>query len=293
MIAVPPSSLLNAVRNQNDSSLRSHQQPISSIPTPLHPALKDTLFSVDALSYVWQPQVRFSDHNVAGFELLIRYTKDGHVISGDQCMVWAASQGKKETVNQWVIQQAVAHVPFVRDAMISFNICAQDLSMDIAQFLINEIEAQHINPNKICLEITEHLPPKSFTDLIKVSRMLRRHGVKIAIDDFGTGHATLNYLVALELDFIKIDKSYIRDVSLCPIKQKILGHLLDLVDIADATLILEGIETQTDEDMLRKLLKHRPFAWGQGYLYGKPADLNSFFIHKNTKNILPFQKAAS
>jgi EAL domain-containing protein (putative c-di-GMP-specific phosphodiesterase class I) len=293
MIAVPPSVPFNAALDQKDSLHLSPQQSMSFPHTSLHPVLKDTPFSLDFIACNWQPQVSFSDGRITGFELLIRGQKDGHVIPGDQCIAWAASQEKQDVVNQWVIQQALSHIPLVpEDTMISLNICAQDLSMDIAQFLIHEVERQHISPHRLCLEITEHLPPKSFTDLIKISRMLRRHGIKMAIDDFGTGHATLNYLVALELDFIKIDKSYIRDISLFPVKQKILGHLLDLVEITEATVIVEGIETKDDESILLNLLRHRRPAWGQGYLYGKPGALNSFSLHKNTDNVLPFAKVA-
>ena len=266
--------------------------PLDSIQPVVRP-LDHPPFSTDFLSCVFQPQIGLMDQRIKGVELLLRGKTNGYNLSGDQCIQWASDHEKKESVNHWVIEQAVCHASLIpHNVMMSFNICAQDLSMDIAQFLIKTLSVQNITPEKICVEITEHFPPKSFTDLVKVCRFLRRHGVKIAIDDFGTGHATLSYLVALELDFIKIDKSYVRDIALVAAKEKILKSLLDLVEIAECMLIFEGVEKKEDEAMLINILKHRSPSWVQGYLYGKPASFNMLDFSMGADTAMHFSKAS-
>jgi EAL domain-containing protein (putative c-di-GMP-specific phosphodiesterase class I) len=87
--------------------------------------------------------------------------------------------------------------------------------------------------------------------------------------NFGTGHATMTYLTYVDFDTIKIDKSYIQGIDQDKTKRDILKHLLSLIEISDADVLVEGVETEGEADILKKL----GLTLAQGYFYGRPSSL--------------------
>ncbi len=119
----------------------------------------------------------------------------------------------------------------------------------------------------IFLEITEQVPYEA-AQLIEVVNTLRNDGIRVGLDDVGQGFSTLEALSVLEPDFIKIDRSLIRNITLFPGKQRMLHLLVDYMGSGHA-VVAEGVETQ--DDLLT--IKELRLALSQGYFWSKPLEL--------------------
>ena len=122
-------------------------------------------------------------------------------------------------------------------------------------------------PNRYVIEVSEQQFVGDPGALLPAVASLRRSGIRIAIDDVGFGRTSLETLVLLEPEVIKIDQSYLKDTPTDPIARQRLGRLVRWMRTLGAVLIAEGVETQAHLDILRDL--GVPYA--QGYWWGKPA----------------------
>jgi EAL domain-containing protein (putative c-di-GMP-specific phosphodiesterase class I) len=103
---------------------------------------------------------------------------------------------------------------------------------------------------------------------------LRAHGVQVALDDFGTRYATLETLMRAELDVVKIDRVFVRDLATDPTARALVGAVVDLCSRIGMDVVAEGIETAEQADVLRDLgCPH-----GQGYFFGAPAPAEQFLV---------------
>ena len=113
-------------------------------------------------------------------------------------------------------------------------------------------------------------------------RNLRNFGVKISIDDFGTGYSSLAYLKQLEVDYLKIDKSFVRDLETDDNDRAIIEAIVVMAKRLDINIVAEGVETASQ----RAILTHMGCDWLQGYYFAKPLapeDFVRFFIDKQNK----------
>ena len=101
---------------------------------------------------------------------------------------------------------------------------------------------------------------------LQLFERLRELGVKIAIDDFGTGHSSLGYLRQFNVDFLKIDQSFVAMIGIDTLSSHILDSIIELAVKLDLALVAEGVETREQSDYLSA---HR-VNFLQGYLFGKP-----------------------
>ena len=165
-----------------------------------------------------------------------------------------------------------------------FNISAshcKDLSLldDCRDF----IGAFRGNPIKLVLELTERelIVADETTD--RLFAELHQLGVFIAIDDFGTGHSSLTYLQAFQVDFLKIDKSFVGMIGSDALSSHIVENVIDLATRLGLLLVAEGVENQVQADYL----KERQVSFLQGYFYGRPMPMTAF------ASLLPTQKSPS
>ena len=120
---------------------------------------------------------------------------------------------------------------------------------------------------------------------------LKQQGLRVALDDFGTGYSSLAYLRKLDVDFIKIDQSFVRDLEASNETTLILRALVDIAKGLKKLLVVEGIETQTQADLIRELGCN----FGQGYLFGKPlsvGDARAMIPELRAPKAQPEQKSA-
>ena len=133
----------------------------------------------------------------------------------------------------------------------------------------------NLSPNQIVLELTEKEAVIDYNQFEKIIENYRQQGFRIAVDDAGTGYNSLKTLVYLKPEFIKIDKSLIRNINDHPAKQHMVELLLEFVVHSKTDVIAEGIETPTELSFLQNL----GVQLGQGYALGKPtANLNNGYL---------------
>lgn len=230
--------------------------------------------SLPGLMLHYQPQVRMSDRRIFGYEALLRFRKkEGGFLSPEEVLNVLTRQNLHAPFMQWLLHEGIKTARTLPSHItLSLNICATELNSVTVDSILRTLERMQCPARQLCIEITETKAPPSFKALAKQVLRLRSSGVNVSLDDFGTGHATLNYVAHVDLDCIKIDQSYIKGIDGCFEKQDILANMLDLIDVSDAQIIAEGIETFEEAECLQRM----GLALGQGYFYGRP---QPYFLH--------------
>ncbi|MFW6382376.1 MAG: putative bifunctional diguanylate cyclase/phosphodiesterase, partial [Bacillota bacterium] len=222
----------------------------------------------------YQPLFDIENDKVTSLEALIRWKKsDGSYVSPNNFIPFAEETGLITEIGQWVFQEACRQKQEwvekgFNNFSISINISAKEL--DDANFydnLVEEINNNNINCKEIELEITESDVMKNLNKNIKILEKLRNHGIKVSLDDFGTGYSSLNYLRKMPIDNIKIDRSFINNISTSQKEKKILTTIIELSKIIGLNVTIEGIE---GEDQLQ-FIKDKKCDRVQGYLLARPA----------------------
>jgi EAL domain-containing protein (putative c-di-GMP-specific phosphodiesterase class I) len=181
-------------------------------------------------------------------------------------------------VGRWALRQAIADhlhwraagLPAVR---ISVNVSPLQLRN---RGFAEEIRAAiGVDPHAAAgleLEITESLIMEDVTHSISSLRAIRALGVKIAIDDFGTGFSSLSYLSKLPVDTLKIDRSFVNEISAAPEGLSLVSTIIKLAHALKLKVVAEGVETEAQSRLLR-LLGCEEF---QGFLFSKPVPREDF-----------------
>lgn len=129
-----------------------------------------------------------------------------------------------------------------------------------------------INPGLITLEITESVLMQRHAESGHLLKKLRQADVQIAVDDFGTGYSSLSYLKEMDIDYLKIDRSFIRDIESDDDDRAIIEAITDMAKHLGIEVIAEGVETESQKQILQQIGCH----WLQGYYFAKPMPLLEF-----------------
>ncbi|WP_415896454.1 EAL domain-containing protein [Neptuniibacter sp. QD57_21] len=239
--------------------------------------------SHNELNLVYQPQVN-ADGECESVETLLRWShpKRGF-ISPNEFIPIAEESGLIIQLGHWVIEQACCQMKKWYHQGKSIRYIAVNVSplqFNQANF-VNDIKASihrfQIKPEQLMLEITEGVIIDDTETAITKMHTLKELGVKISMDDFGTGYSSLTYLRLLPLDELKIDKSFINDITTDPNDAVIVGNIISMTHELGYTVIAEGVETlEQQQVLLRQGCKHY-----QGYYFSKPLneeDLEKYLI---------------
>jgi EAL domain-containing protein (putative c-di-GMP-specific phosphodiesterase class I) len=208
---------------------------------------------------VFQPIVELNTIRPVGFEALARFPSDQ---PPDQCFADAWSLGLGVELELSAIHAAFNHFNLLgSDEFLAINV-SPAVMLD-GRFY--EVMMDH-ERDRVVVEVTEHQPIESYDDLNYVCKLLRGEGIRIAIDDAGAGYASLQHILMLAPDIIKIDISLTHDIDHDPVKRALATSLLQFSQETHATVIAEGIET--DAELLT--LKTLGVPWGQGFHIGRP-----------------------
>jgi PAS domain S-box-containing protein/diguanylate cyclase (GGDEF)-like protein len=160
-----------------------------------------------------------------------------------------------------------------RPLRFSVNVSAIEfLQRDMADILDRVLRQTDAQPNWLTLEITESMLLDNIPHVLEAFRRLRELGVGLSVDDFGTGYSSLRLLETFPVTEIKIDRSFVGDVAASPSKTVIVRAIIDLGRALGLAVVAEGVETEAQ----RTLLAGMGCPIGQGYLFGVPADGESF-----------------
>jgi len=229
----------------------------------------------------YQPIVKLSNGQIVGFEALTRWQHPiKGTISPNQFIPIAEETGLILEIGISILKQACyqmkqwqAKYEVARDLTISVNLSPLQLkpspsnnSYDCLESIQKIIEETGLKPHSLKLEITESAIIESIEITNSLLEQIKALGIKVSMDDFGTGYSSLNYLNRLPIDTLKIDRSFVRELSTDSKKLSLTQTIINLSHTLGMTVIAEGIETKDQQAILREL----NCEYGQGYLFSKP-----------------------
>jgi len=236
----------------------------------LHDALKKGAFELFA-----QPKIDLSSQRVCGAELLIRWRHDDAYIYPSDFIPVAEESGLIVAIGNWVIEESFRLLQHYRitDISLSINVSAKQFRQeDIVSQLQYFSDRYEVAPHLIQIELTESAfigNPKTARTTLNAIRTL---GFTIALDDFGTGFSSLSYLKQLPIDIIKIDQSFIRDMTTDSEDKVLVESIIAMARALNKKTVAEGVETREHLEMLQELGCHS----AQGYYFARPMPFREF-----------------
>lgn len=241
----------------------------------------------------YQPQLDLQTGRVIGNESLIRWNHpELGLIQPNDFIPLLEETGMIVAVGEWVIKTACAQ----NKAWQMANLPAISVSINLSgrQFqderLIEKIDAilteTGLDPRHLEIEITESVLMGNTQAAMETISTLSEMGIKFAIDDFGTGYSSLSYLKRFEIDTLKIDRSFIRDITTDPDDASIVAAIIVMAHSLNLSLVAEGVETKEQASFLRNLSCETV----QGFLYHRPmsADqLEELLRHQQQEYCVP------
>ena len=222
--------------------------------------------------YQLQPQYDM-DHKLRGFEALARMKDDdGSFISPMDFIPVAEKTGLVDRIDMRVFELAVQFLDNVitetgADITLSANVSVRHLMKNnFIEDLKKVLDKYDVSPERIEIEITESIMIDSAEKALQRIDELKQLGMKVAIDDFGTGYSSLSYLNNFPTDMLKIDKSFIDNMSLNESSKQYVAMIISIGHTLDLKVISEGVES-ADQVMV---LKDIGCDYIQGYVWGKP-----------------------
>lgn len=249
-------------------------------------------------SLVYQPRVNIESGKVQSAEALLRWNHSSWgAISPFEFIPLAEETDQIVEIGEWVLKSACQQIKAWQDAglspvRIAVNFSAhQFLQKDLVKYLERILNENDISPNLLEIEITESIIMGNESIITKALNQLRDLGVYISIDDFGTGYSSLNYLRRFPVNTLKIDKSFILDLTNSTSNSTaIVSTIITLAHSFDMTVVAEGVETVEQLNILRKYNCEEI----QGYLFSPPVIPKKFetFIVRSSQ-IYPIIKNSS
>ena len=221
----------------------------------------------------YQPLVDMQSNEVSGFEALLRWPHANHgLVSPSDFIPVAEEIGLIVPLGEWVIRQACRDAArWPGDVRVAVNLSpAQFRSDNLVAIVFSALSRSGLKPNRLELEITENALLENSDATLTTLHALRDMGVRIAMDDFGTGYSSLSYLRSFPFDKIKIDGSFVRDLSGKADAAAIVNAVASLSRSLGMATTAEGVET----DAQKALVKEAGYTEMQGFLFSEaiPAD---------------------
>jgi EAL domain-containing protein (putative c-di-GMP-specific phosphodiesterase class I) len=213
-----------------------------------------TALAAGQLELHYQPLVDISGNRVSGFEALLRWRHptQGMIPPSDFIPI-AEATGLIIPIGEWVLRTACAEAATWRDGMtVAVNLSAiQFRALNLVNTVIGALAHSGLAPERLELEITETVLLAETETTLATLHKLRDFGIRIALDDFGTGYSSLSYLRGFPFDKIKIDRSFVKDLSDRVDCTAIISAISGLAKSLGIATTAEGVETQQQLDFLR------------------------------------------
>jgi diguanylate cyclase (GGDEF)-like protein len=221
------------------------------------------------LELQYQPIVNLQTDMISGCEALLRWNHPSRgLISPLQFIPLAEATGLIAKIGAWVMRSACAEaVNWPDDVAVAVNVSPAQLNKEgLLDVVLEALRTTGLAPHRLEIEITEALLMLNNEATLDTMHRLRRLGVRIAMDDFGTGYSSLNYLRRFPFDKLKIDQSFVRNLSEVPESSAIIRTVTNLARSLRMTTTAEGVET----DLQREIVKASGCTEMQGFLFCRP-----------------------
>lgn len=227
----------------------------------------------EEIHLVFQPKYTLKDKKVTGLEVLSRWRHHQHGNISPAIFIELAEENHLCTaLTELVMKKASKQLKEARllghrVPSVSVNISATELNSAEAMYQIeNYLKQDREFARYLCLEITETAMLKNIDQSANMVRKLKQYGVKFSIDDFGAGYTSFGIFNQLEVDEIKIDQSFIKDIAVSYRSRVITSGIIDIAKKFDIQVVAEGIETSQQLHILKEL----DCGQGQGFLLSRP-----------------------
>jgi diguanylate cyclase (GGDEF)-like protein/PAS domain S-box-containing protein len=210
-------------------------------------------------------------------EILLRiYNEEGTLVPNAAFFPAAKRYNMMPTIDRWVIRKfcsliSEAQIPVHQGlGIFAINLSGQSLSDEsFLDFVVDQLRQSQVQPNNICFEITETAAIANLTRAMRFISVLKTMGAHFALDDFGSGLSSFAYLKNLQVDFLKIDGSFIKDTKEDPVDYAMVKIINQIGNVMDIRTIAEAVERQS---VLAKL-KELGVDYAQGFAIAEPASL--------------------
>lgn len=260
---------------------------VAAHPTDLRKAL-----DADEIVPYFQPIVELRTGVLTGFEALARWR---HPIQGpvspDVFIPLAEENGLIGRLTRNLLRRVFTVAATLPDKLsVSFNISPLQFGdRTLSQQISSAAQRAGFSLERLVLEITESALIGNIEQAQSIAQELKALGVSLALDDFGTGYSSLRHLQALPFDELKIDASFVREMSDRKESRKIVAAIIGLGHSLSLTTVAEGIETTDQADMLLRL----GCDIGQGWLYGPPVPPDDLAGFLSTQSLSPASSAST
>ena len=242
--------------------------------TKLHNAIQNDLFELH-----YQPKINIQTGEMEGMEALIRWNdKDLGFMPPDQFIPFAEECGLIIDIGEWVLKKAALQAKewnalFKLNLRVAVNISPKHLAeknfVNRLKEILDEIQ---VEPTMLEIEITEMSMMDQNEILISKIRTIKEMGITISIDDFGTGYSSLSYLKKFPVDALKIDRSFIQNISNEESDVAMVAAIIKLAQALNLEVVAEGVE----EVKGLQILKEHDCKYVQGYYFSKPLNVKDF-----------------
>lgn len=236
-------------------------------------------FDRDEFLLYYQPKVHLMTGRVIGMEALVRWKHpERGFIAPDSFISMAEETNLITPLGEWVLRTACQQNKAWQEAglpplRVSVNLSPQQFrKATLVQQVQKVLEETGLEPCFLELEITESIMMLNIDIAIETICRLRDLGVYISIDDFGTGYSSLSYLKKFPIHTLKIDQSFVRDLSISSDSEAIVTAVIRMAHSLNLNVIAEGVETETQLRFLRDRDCHEV----QGYLFSRPLPVEEF-----------------
>jgi diguanylate cyclase (GGDEF)-like protein/PAS domain S-box-containing protein len=227
---------------------------------------------------VYQPKIDLATREVIGAEALIRWSHPKLGMVGPSRFVPVAEDsGLVGQIGEWVLRTVCGQIHLWQGEGVTLpvavNVSARQFQQaDLVELVIAVLSETKVPPHLLEIELTESAVMQDGEASVVALERLKSFGVQISIDDFGTGYSSLSYLKRLPLDVLKIDQSFVRDISSDPNDAAIVRAIITLARSLGMKVIAEGVETEAQLAFLNAY----GCQYAQGYMFGQPLPPDEF-----------------
>jgi diguanylate cyclase (GGDEF)-like protein len=239
----------------------------------LESALRKAITQGNELTAYYQPLVSLATGRIEGAEALVRWNHpERGLLGAGQFISVAEASGLIVAIDNWMLNAACARAKEWRARghdgfRVEVNLSARQFQLpDLVAAVTRCLRDTGLPPEALEIEITESIAMRNVARSAEILRNLRDLGVRISLDDFGTGYSSLSYLKTLPVDTVKLDQSFVRDITTDRGDAAIATAIIAMAHSLELRVVAEGVETEEQLDFLRV----HGCDTVQGFLFGPP-----------------------